>query len=136
MVFYEAFHFLTYSFLNTVLVLSVLTLTSCYVPQCRQRPCSFPITAPFLNTSLQQHAQLESTSNALNPLIDHQLTEDYLAIQENEIAPPISKLKNVPDYMLNIYSQKIHRSGSGKIFDNVRIYRANLGLLGKRYIVN
>lgn len=122
-------NFTTYSFLKVAfIVIAQLTTKLVLTLQCHHSPCSFPTVISSTTEGLQQFPQQEATSNDLNPIMDPHLTDGFSPVQtEKNVPPEPTNIKHIPDYMLDIYNQKIHKSAGGNVFDNVRIYRASLG---------
>lgn len=130
MAFYKVLNLATYKFLNIVLTYLTMLLPVSAL-QCNQGPCSLPIVVPSSpnpKVDLQHFSKRETTSNELSPIMDPHLTDGYSTIQDDKNVPPEpTNTKYIPDYMFDIYNQKIHKSNGGNIFDNVRIYRTILG---------
>lgn len=118
-----------FSFYFSSFTLAVsLTVISCHSTKCRQSPCYLPPVHPS-TLGLKKFTHHASTSNDLNPLINNQLTDVYSPAQnyEHKILNTSIKHKNIPNYMLDIYSQKSHKLATGNSYENVRNYRAISG---------
>ncbi len=100
-----------------------LTVISCNNAKCRQNSCPFPTTLPF--TSVPTLKQVESISNDLSPIMDSPLDLHKQVYKVTSMDEAVQR-KHVPEYMLDIFAQKMQRSVAGKSFDNVRNYRANI----------
>lgn len=118
---------ITSTFLNIALLV-ITSLTMVLALQCHHSPCTFPTVVPSTTEGLQEFFQRETPSNDLNPIMDSHLTDSFSPIQDEKKIPlEPNSIRHIPDYMFQIYNQKIHKSAGGNIFDNVRIYRASLG---------
>jgi hypothetical protein len=118
-----------FSFYFSSFTLAVsFTVISCHSTKCRQSPCYLPPVHPS-TLGLKKFTHHASTSNDLNPLINNQLTHVYSPAQneEHQILNTSIKHKNIPNYMLDIYSQKSHKLATGNSYENVRNYRAFSG---------
>ena len=111
-----------------ILALS-LTVISCNNLKCRQSPC------PPANVGVPQLKQIrEPINNDLSPIMDSHLTDlQGKKVYKDASTGESTKHKYVPEYMLDIYAQKMQRSVAGKSFDNVRNYRAIPGYYGIIY---
>lgn len=128
MVFNGTINLKSYLFCCVVLVLMAnVTTISCHSAKCRQNPCSLPSVLPS-SLELEKFTQRESTSNDLNPMMNH-LAGVYSSVQDYEHTLPETSIKhkNIPNYMFDIYAQKTHKLSTGNSYDNVRNYRAISG---------
>lgn len=101
-----------------------LTVISCNNTKCRQNSCPFPTNLPFI--SVPPLKQVESISNDLSPIMDSPLDDLHKQVYKFTSVDNTVRHKHIPEYMLDIFAQKMQRSVAGKSFDNVRNYRANI----------
>lgn len=99
--------------------------------RCPQPPCySLKKLAVSTQKTAKELSNQEFTGNDLSPIMEdtdrYSFAQDYKN-ETHKTSIPIRK--RIPEYMLDLYDNKIERVIFGNSFENVRMYKASTGLL-------